>query len=64
MRVTIDRIEGSAVTLIGEDGKAFTAPAELFEKGAEGDVFDIIKNEDETKNQKERINKLVDEMWE
>ena len=63
MRVIIDRFEGEYAVVLTEEKKSIAVPAVLFEGGQEGDVFDIVKNTDETEKRKDRIEKLAKELW-
>ena len=64
MKITIDRFEGDLAVVLTDEGEKYTFPKELLVNGKEGDVFDISFNEKETKTRKNRIKKLIDEVWE
>lgn len=65
MKVTIDRFEGNFAVVELEDKSMVDMPVQLMPKGAkEGDIISIEINENETKARKERITKLMDDLWE
>lgn len=65
MKVIIDRFEGNYAVVELEDKRVCNMPVELLPKGAkEGSVLKIEIDTEETNNQKERIKKLMDELWE
>ena len=64
MRFTIDRFEGDFAVVITDKGERFDLPKALLENGKEGDVFQITRNDNETEKQKEKIEKLMDDLWE
>lgn len=63
MRITIDRFEGDFAVVLTESGKSVNVPKILLDGGREGDVYDITRNDGETKERSERIQKLADELW-
>ncbi|HHX18551.1 MAG TPA: DUF3006 domain-containing protein [Clostridium sp.] len=65
MKVTIDRFEGNYAVVELENKTVSNMPIELLPKGAkEGSVLKIELDTEATNNQKERIQKLMDEVWE
>lgn len=65
MKVIIDRFEGNYAVVELPDMSTVDMPIELVPKEAEeGDVLIIEIDADETKNRKERIKKLMDDLWE
>lgn len=65
MKVIIDRIEGNWAVVELENKTVCNMPIELLPKGAkEGSVLKIEVDTESTNNQKERIQKLMDEVWE
>ena len=63
MKFTVDRIEGSFAVVITDDKRKFDIPLELLGPCKEGDVFNILKDEEETKLREKRIEKFADELW-
>ncbi len=63
MIFSIDRFEGNFAVVITENDEQINIPKVLLKNGAEGDFFEIIKRDDEKDKQKEKINKLMDELW-
>lgn len=65
MIVTIDRFEGAFAVVETKDKRMVDMPRILLPKNAkEGDVIEIIINEEETKKQRDVINKLMEDVWE
>ncbi len=64
MKFTIDRIEGSFAVCLADNHIKFDIPLEILGKCQEGDVFDILKDHNETRLRTERIKKLAEEVWE
>mgnify|MGYP001063035623 FL=1 len=65
MKVIIDRFEGDYAIVELADGTMVDMPISLVPKGArEGDVLVIGIDADETAKRKERIKKLMDDLWE
>ena len=64
MRVIIDRFEGDFAVVELPDKTFCNVPKMLFENVAEGDVFDITKNTVEAEQQKEKIQKIVNKLFE
>ena len=64
MQIIIDRIEEDKAVIELENGKIITVFKELFKDAKEGDVFDIIKNENETENKNNNIKTLMDKLFE
>ena len=64
MKVIIDRIEGDyAIVEIGV-GKIVSVPRILFQNAKEGDVFKIEIDREETDIRKEKIQKLMNNLFE
>lgn len=64
MKVIIDRIEGDyAIVEIGV-GKIVSVPKMLFQNAKEGDVFKIEIDREETNARKEKIQKLMNNLFE
>ncbi|AUG56419.1 DUF3006 domain-containing protein [Acetivibrio saccincola] len=65
MKVVIDRFEGNYAVVELEDKRVCSMPVELLPKGAkEGSVIRIELDTEETDKRKERIQKLMDKLWE
>lgn len=65
MKITIDRFEGDYAIVELEDMTIVDMPRQLMPKGAkEGDILSIEIDANETKARKERIAKLMDNLWE
>lgn len=63
MKFTVDRIEGNFAVIITEDKRKFDIPLDLLSPCKEGDVFVLLKDEDETEKRNERIENLANELW-
>lgn len=65
MKVIIDRFEGKYAIVELEKKSTVNMPRELVPKGAkEGDVINIEINIEETNKRKERIKKLINNLFE
>ena len=65
MKVIIDRFEGDYAVVELPDMTMVDMPRSLIPEGAkEGDVLVIGIDPDETDKRKERIKKLMDDLWE
>lgn len=64
MNVIIDRFEEDYAVVELSNGSFLNIPKALFPGACEGDVISISINEDETSQRKERIEKLMDNLWE
>lgn len=65
MKVIIDRFEGDYAVVELPDLTMVDMPISLIPEGAkEGDVLVIGIDPDETDKRKERIKKLMDDLWE
>jgi len=65
MKVIIDRFEGDYAVVELEDKTICTMPIKLLPEGAkEGSILKIEVDVESTENRKEKIQKLMDEMWE
>ena len=63
MQVIVDRVEKKFLVVEVEIGKVVNMPRELAPKAEEGDVITITISKDETKKRKEKIAKLMDEVF-
>lgn len=63
MKVTIDRFEGGFAVVLTDRGESFSLPRVLFDGGGEGDVFDISRDDAETKARRAKMKNLIDELW-
>lgn len=64
MKVTIDRIEGSTAVVELKNGEFCNVPVTLFAPCKEGDIFSIEKDVSSMKEQKEKIDALMNELFE
>lgn len=65
MRLIIDRFEGDFAIVELENKDIVDMPKVLIpEEAKEGDVIDITVNKEETKDKKENIEKLCEDLWE
>lgn len=64
MKVIIDRFEGEYAVVEIEEGKFFTMAKELVDGAKEGDIIDISICHEETKAKKEKVQTLLDELFE
>ena len=64
MKVIIDRIEGDSVIVEIGVGKIVSVPKILFQNAKEGDVFKIEIDREETNIRKEKIQKLMNNLFE
>lgn len=64
MKVIIDRIEGDSVIVEIGVGKIVSVPRILFQNAKEGDVFKIEIDREETNIRKEKIQKLMNNLFE
>lgn len=64
MKVIIDRFENNCAVLELENGDLVNAPRALFPEAREGDVFRITKDDTARHVQSERIELLMQELWE
>ena len=64
MKFTIDRFEGNFAVVELNDQKFINVPKEIIPHGAkEGDIIDIQIDKAETSKQKDRIEKLMSDVW-
>lgn len=63
MKVIIDRFEGNFAVVEIEEGHVVNVPKVLFPNAKEGDVIKIEIDHVETKERKERIKALMDELF-
>lgn len=66
--LVIDRIEGDFLVVEGEaNGKDepvfFQMPRILLPHAKEGDCFEIVKNDTETRQREKKINRLMDDLF-
>ena len=64
MKVIIDRIEGDYVIVEIGVGKIISVPRILFQNAKEGDVFKIEIDREETNARKEKVQKLMNNLFE
>lgn len=65
MRLIIDRFEGDFAIVELENKDRVDMPKVLIpEEAKEGDVIDITVNKEETRDKKENIEKLCEDLWE
>lgn len=65
MKVIIDRFEGDYAVVELPDRSTIDMSKKLIPQGAkEGDVLKIEIDKDETAKRRERIQKLMEELWE
>ena len=64
MKVIIDRIEGDSVIVEIGVGKIVSVPKILFQNAKEGDVFKIEIDREEANARKEKIQKLMNNLFE
>ncbi|MDW7675751.1 MAG: DUF3006 domain-containing protein [Bacillota bacterium] len=65
MKVILDRFEGNFAVVEIAAGKTLNMPIELIPHGAkERDTIEITINKTDTKKRREKINKLMSELWE
>lgn len=65
MKVTIDRFEGNYVIVELPNRSTVDMPKQLVPEDAkEGDILNIDIDKNETVKRKERIKKLMDDLWE
>lgn len=63
MQVIVDRIEGEFLILELPSGEVVNVPKVLVPNAKEGDVINITIAKDKTKERKENINNLMDELF-
>lgn len=64
MKVIIDRFEGDFAVVETDDKIMVNLPKSLIPGAKEGDVLNIIIDEEETKKRKDKIQKNMDDLWE
>jgi hypothetical protein len=65
MKVIIDRFEGDFAVVELENRSTINMPKQLIPEGAkEGDVLNIEIDTEETNKRKEKVKKLMDNLWE
>jgi hypothetical protein len=65
LKIIIDRFEGDFAVVELEDKTMVDMPKILVPAGAvEGDVLEIRIEQNETKNRKEKIEKMCEDLWE
>lgn len=63
MNIIIDRFEGDYAVAELDDGTMVDIPKIILPGISEGDVVSIVKNEKETESRRNKINRLLDEVW-
>ncbi len=63
MKVIIDHFEGEFAVIELEDSTFIEAPKVLFPNAHEWDVVNIIVDENETKQRKDNINNLMNDLF-
>lgn len=63
MQITVDHIEDDYLVVELEDLSTIDIPRALIPDAKEGDVVDIIINEEATKERKQEVSKLMDELF-
>lgn len=64
MKFIIDRFEGDYAVVELENKKMANVPKDILpEEAVEGSVISIVIDEDETMKRKEKIKKLIDDLW-
>ena len=63
LKVIIDRFEGDYAVVETEDKIMVNLPKLLIPGAKEGDVISISIDEEETKQRKDNISKLMDDLW-
>lgn len=64
MKVIIDRFEGDYAIVETENKEMVELPITLIPDAKEGDIINITIDSEETKNRKEYIQNLMDDLWE
>lgn len=63
LKVIIDRFEGDFAVVELDDLSTVNVPRIIFKGANEGDVVDIIINNEETSKRKNNINKIMDDLF-
>ena len=63
MKIIIDRFEGIHAVVELPDTSLITVPAVLFPGAHEGDVISVDIDVEQTKERKEKIEKLMKDVW-
>lgn len=64
MRVIIDRFEENFAVVELDNKETVNMPRSLVPKGAkEGDVIDIQVNEEKTRKRREKMEKMMNDLW-
>lgn len=63
MRVILDRFEGEFAVLELDVGEVVSVPKILVGSATEGDVLNISIDKEETRNRKNRIEKLMNDVF-
>ena len=64
MRLVIDRFEENFAVLIDDDGIEYNVDRLLFKNNKEKDVIFITYSSKDTKDQEQKINKLMNKLFE
>lgn len=63
MQIIIDRFEGEFAVVELPDRTFLNIPKKLFSEASEGDVFDILKNDDETNKRQKETDELIKKLF-
>lgn len=63
MQIIVDHIEDDYLVVELEDLSTIDVPRALIPNAKEGDVVDIIINEEATNERREEVHKLMDELF-
>lgn len=63
MQITVDHIEDDYLVVELEDLTTIDIPRALIPNAKEGDVVDIIINEEATNERRKEVHKLMDELF-
>lgn len=64
MKVIIDRFEGDFAIVETDNKGMVNLPKSLIPGAKEGDIINIIIDEEETQNRKAKIQRIMDDLWE
>ena len=64
MKLVIDRFEGDFAVCELPDRTMVNIPKQIFENADCGDIINVTVDKDAIKKQKEKIEKLMDDIWE
>ena len=63
MKIIIDRFEEGFAVCEMPDGTMVNIPKIVLENAAEGDVINVTVDKDETDRRKDKIDKLMKDVW-